>query len=70
MRNSSSMLPPSFVWRCRRLKAVAMRCSRVAFGSRSPASCHVRNWSYGRFSLNARMTQSRYGDTSRSTSFW
>ena len=64
------MLPPSFVCRCRRLKAVAMRCSRVALGRRSPASCQRRNWSYGRFWLNARMTQSRYGDMSRSTSAW
>ena len=42
-----------------------MRCSRVASGSRSPASCQVRNWSYGRLPLKAPITQSRYGDMSR-----
>ena len=34
--------------------------TRVCSSSRSAASCAVTNWSYGRSSLNARITQSRY----------
>src|SRR6185503_13560816 len=69
-RNSSSTLPPSFVWRWRRLKAVARTMSRVGEGSRSPANCQRRNRSIGRFPLKARITQSRQADMSRSTSDW
>ena len=69
-RNSSSTMPPSSFCMCMRLNAVARRCSFVAFGSRSPASCHVVNWSNGRFWLNALMTQSRYAHVARSRSIW
>ena len=34
--------------------------ARVSSSSRSPASCAWTNWSYGRSSLNALITQSRY----------
>ena len=46
---------------CSRLNAVASTCSSVAFGRRSPATCQSANWSQGRFSLNALITQSRHG---------
>ena len=44
--------------------------SRVAFGSRSPASCSTMNWSNGRLRLNALMTQSRQGHMPRTLSMW
>ena len=40
--------------------------SRAWLGSRSPASCQVPNWSNGMLRLNAEITQSRYGQNSRS----
>ena len=41
-----------------RLSIAALRSS--GSGRRSPAICIRVNWSYGRSSLNARTTQSRY----------
>src|SRR5262249_32931585 len=56
-RNSSSTTPPSSFCMCSRLNAVARRCSLLAAGSRSPASCQVRNSLKGWLRLKARMTQ-------------
>jgi hypothetical protein len=39
-----------------RLNPVAMRCSVVGLGSRSPASCSIVNWSKGLLRLKALMT--------------
>ena len=39
--------PPSRVIMFRRLKPVAIFCSVVGLGSRSPASCSIVNWSNG-----------------------
>ena len=47
------MMPPSLVVTLQRWKPVAMSWSSVAFGSRSPASCSMVNWSNGRLRLNA-----------------
>jgi len=55
----SSMMPPSELITWLRPKPVAMRCSRVGEGRRSPASCSVTNVLYGRLRLKASITQSR-----------
>ncbi len=47
MRYSSSIEPASVTVRLLRLKPVAIRWSRVAPGSRSPAICSITNWSNG-----------------------
>jgi hypothetical protein len=64
------MMPPSPLPRWLRLKPVAMRCSSVALGSRSPAICSTVNWSKGMLALKASMTQSRQRHMKRSPSFW
>ena len=48
-----------------RLKPLAIFCSMVGFGSRSPAICSIVNWSNGMLRLNASITQSRQGHMSR-----
>ena len=55
-RYSFGCAPPSRVIMFSRLKPVATSCSVVGFGSRSPASCSIVNWSNGLFALNASMT--------------
>ena len=56
LRNSSSFVPPSLLVIVFRWNAVAMSCSSVGFGSRSPASCSIVNWSNGLFALKLLMT--------------
>ena len=51
VRNSSSLVPPSFCVMVLRWKAVAMRWSCVGFGRRSPASCSMLKRSNGRLAL-------------------
>ena len=62
------MIPPSELMTWFRPKPVAIRCERVGFGSRSPASCSVRNRLYGMFALKASITQSRHRHIDRSES--
>ena len=56
LRNSSGLVPPSVLVIVLRWNAVAMSCSSVGWGSRSPAICSMVNWSNGLFSLNERIT--------------
>ena len=56
---SSGMLPPSLVVMLQRWKPVAICCSSVRLGNKSPASCSVVKRSKGRFLLKASITQSR-----------
>ena len=56
LRNSSSFVPPSLFVIVFRWNAVAVNCSSVGFGRRSPASCSTVNRSNGMFWLNAWMT--------------
>ncbi len=65
MRNSSSSVPPSELFCVSLWNVVAMRSSWVGFSNKSPASCLMVNWSNGMSELNALMSQSRYGQTSR-----
>jgi len=60
-RHSSSIEPPSLVWRCSRQNAVAVRVSFVASSSRSPATISRTNWSHGLSAANERISQSRHG---------
>ena len=60
-RNCSGSMPPS--WLIVRVAVEAggdLLVRASAFGSRSPASCSIVNWSNGRSRLKASMTQSRY----------
>ena len=67
-RNCSRSMPPSWLISVLRWKPVATFCSVVGFGSRSPASCSIVNWSNGRSRLRASMTQSRYFQIDRGAS--
>ena len=67
-RYSSSMMPPSELMTWLRPKPVAIRWSSVGFGSRSPASCSVRNRSYGMLALKLSITQSRQRHMDRAES--
>ena len=67
---SAAMAPPSWLIMWLRLKPVAIFCSRVGSGSRSPAICSIVNSSKGLFSLNDRITQSRQCHMSRRPSMW
>ncbi len=58
-RYSSLIAPPSLVVMLQRLKPLATRCSRVGFGSKSPASCSIVKRSNGMPWLKARITHSR-----------
>src|SRR5262245_63310689 len=52
LRNSSSLVPPSLLVSVLRWKAVAVSCSSVGLGNRSPAICSIVNWSSGLLSLS------------------
>src|SRR6184192_4328300 len=67
---SSSSPPPSSLDLVLRLKPVAIFCSRVALGNRSPASWSIVNWSKGMLRLKALITHSRYGHIERARSTW
>ncbi len=67
-KNSSGFAPFSDIWRWLRLNPVAIFCSSVALGSKSPANCSMVNRSNGRFRLRASITQSRHRCMSRSGS--
>ena len=58
-RYSSGSVPPSVLIMVLRWNPVAIFCSGVASGSRSPATCSMVNRSKGRSELMALITQSR-----------
>ena len=60
-RHSSAMMPPSPFSRWLRLNPVAMIWDEDGFGTRSPASWSIVNWSNGKFRLKASITQSLQG---------